>query len=117
MLVLLAALLPFRGAVAEVLLCAGHAGHAVAAAPDCEPAAAHHATQDEAADTDDDHAATPGGVAKCNTCTASCSMSPLAAEPPTLPAPLPQPDRRTAHHDAPAPSHLTDGQERPPRSI
>uniref|UniRef100_UPI0005C1F4F9 hypothetical protein n=1 Tax=Rubrivivax gelatinosus TaxID=28068 RepID=UPI0005C1F4F9 len=49
-LVLLATLLPFRGAVAEVLLCAGHAGHSAAAAdhashaavaaPDCEPAAA-----------------------------------------------------------------------------
>lgn len=131
-LVLLAALLPFRGAVAEVLLCAGHAGHAAMAAtspdhaahqatasvaqPDCEPAVLDQAQEHDSEQTGNHHGA-PGAVAKCNTCTASCSMSPLVGETPVIPAPVRHPDRHASIHDAPAPSHLTDGQERPPRSI
>ncbi|MBZ8140614.1 hypothetical protein CLD22_11970 [Rubrivivax gelatinosus] len=127
-LLVLAALLPFRGAVAEVLLCAGHAGHAAAAVDaheaDAAPAAAHHADCEPAAmaANADDHGAAPdaghhGAVAKCNTCTASCGMSPLLGSTPTVPAPLPLPQQHASLGDAPAPSHLTDGQERPPRSI
>lgn len=131
-LVLLATLLPFRGAVAEALLCAGHAGHAAmtagspahaghqaastAAPQDCEPAVLDQA-QDHASENTGDHHGTPGAVAKCNTCTASCSMSPLVGEMAAIPTPVPHPDRHASIHDAPAPSHLTDGQERPPRSI
>ncbi|MBK1714934.1 hypothetical protein [Rubrivivax gelatinosus] len=123
-LLVLAALLPFRGAVAEVLLCAGHAGQAAAAVDGHEAAAATHAGCEPAAMAADadDHGAAPdaghhGAVVKCNTCTASCSMSPLLGTAPTVPAPLPLPQRHASLRDAPAPSHLTDGQERPPRSI
>lgn len=132
-LVLLAALLPFRGAVAEVLLCAGHAGHAAmaadssaheehraastdAASQDCEPAVLDQ-TQDHASKDTGEHHGTTGAVAKCNTCTASCSMSPLVGETPAIPTPVPHPERHASTHDARAPSHLTDGPERPPRSI
>lgn len=120
-LVLLALLLPLRGAVAEVLLCAGHAAagshgvHAVTAVAqhDCEPAVSEHEAQEPAADP---HGA-PGAAAKCNTCSASCSMSPLLGTMPVIPAPGWIPEHHASSLDAPAPSHLTDGQERPPRSI
>ncbi|MBK1687616.1 hypothetical protein [Rubrivivax gelatinosus] len=125
-LVLLALLLPLRGAVAEVLLCAGHAAavshgeHAVTAVAqhDCEPAVADHADgAHEAEEAAADPHGASGAAAKCNTCSASCSMSPLLGAMPVVPAPGWAPESHASSLDAPAPSHLTDGQERPPRSI
>ncbi|HWI10846.1 MAG TPA: DUF2946 family protein [Burkholderiaceae bacterium] len=114
LLVLLAVLLPIRGAVAAAMPCAStgmhhesgavamHAHHAGMAASGHDPAAhgEHHA----------------GGAPTCNLCCDFCSMATLPGSPAALPlatnfATLSFPDLF-----APLPNFLSDGQERPPRS-
>ncbi len=120
LLLLLALLLPIRGAMAAAMLCPGgsaglqselrladpHAGHAMdhGAAP-VGDGAAHHG----------DHAAEAAD--KCNMCSAFCSLTPLASESPRLPEPEALPGIKFPDLCTPAPSFLSDGQERPPRTI
>jgi hypothetical protein len=119
LLVLLAALLPVRGAMAAAMLCppAGvgtqqelrsnheHEGASHAHAEHHHEGAAHH---DESADPGDE---------KCNLCSAFCSLTPLLSEMPGVPPPLEVPVESFPDFSAPAPSFLSDGQERPPRSF
>ena len=117
LLVLLAILLPVRGAIAAAVPCAGIGHHAPAEAP-----AAHHhmhATGVVAAASTGhgthhhDHA----GNDKCNLCSSCCSTAPLLLTfLPTVPA-LDGPSADFPLLQAPAPTFLSDGQERPPRSI
>ena len=119
LLVLLAILLPVRGAIAAAVPCAGIGHHAPAEAP-----AAHHhmhapgVEAQAAASTDHgthhhDHA----GTDKCNLCSSCCSTAPLLLTfSPTVPT-LDGPRADFPLVQAPAPSFLSDGQERPPRSI
>ena len=117
LLVLLAILLPLRGAIAAAVPCADAGHHAPAGAP---PAHHHmHATGVEAAASTDhgthhhDHA----GTDKCNLCSSCCSIAPLLLTfSPTVPA-LDGPGAHFPLVQAPAPTFLSDGQERPPRSI
>jgi hypothetical protein len=57
------------------------------------------------------------GFGKCNLCCDFCSMTPLLSTLPSVPAPPDLSSVSFADLLAPAPSFLSDGQERPPRSI
>jgi len=119
LLVLIAVLLPMRGAMATAALCplqadaSAHHGY--------EMASGHHHAGDEAGssqhhqDKHDKHD-DGSGHDKCSLCASCCSALPVPSSFASLPEPfgLAQsfPDLR-----APAPSFLSDGQERPPRSI
>jgi len=119
LLVLLATLLPLRGAIGAALPCEG-TGHP---AP-VEHAQMHHhidaagADADDAASTDHgthhhDHA----GADKCNLCSSCCSTAPLLLTFSPTVAALDGPRAEFPLIQAPAPTFLSDGQERPPRSI
>lgn len=109
-LLLLAVLLPVRGAVAAAMMCpptgsgSQHAMHGSG-----EHAGHHHELASSAAH---DHATGD----KCGLCAACCTAAPLVSSVPGLSVPS---DLRAARFPAPlsqAPSFLSGGQERPPRS-
>jgi len=58
-----------------------------------------------------------GSTDKCNLCSACCSIPPLVSEAPTLPGPIELAALRFPALRSLAPTFLSDGQERPPRSI
>lgn len=111
LLVLLALLLPLRGALAAAMVCAP----AALTAPAEHEAHAHHGDGAGA------HAAqhepgTADGTDRCNVCSASCAATPLPQQPPGVAEPpglaaAPYPDVAAA-----APDFVSDGQDRPPRS-
>ncbi|WP_132570212.1 DUF2946 family protein [Roseateles saccharophilus] len=107
-LLLLALLLPLRGAVAATMLCpvegAGQQGM---------HASATHAHAHAGTDHHDGH----GSPDKCNMCSAFCALTPLASDAPRLPEPAALPAVKFPEFPTPAPSFLSDGQERPPRSF
>ena len=121
--VLLAALLPIRSAVAAAMLCpvssSGmqselrmHEHSAMHEATDHAMAHDHGAPHDHGSDSHD-HAASD----RCNVCSAFCSATPLVSDVPTLVTP---PDLAAvvfAELAAPPPSFVSEGQERPPRTI
>ena len=129
LLVLLAVLLPVRGAVAAAMLCpVGSTGmqselrvHEHPAGHEAmDPVAAHHHADGhhdhDGAGHDDDgqgHATSD----KCNTCSAYCSLTPMVSEVPTLPEPVDSAAVKFPDLLSPAPTFLSDGQERPPRSM
>jgi hypothetical protein len=115
LLLLLALLLPLRGVAGVPLLCeqqpASHAavalaqhGHGHETAGDMGQ---HHSQ------ADNDH----GGVEKGRHCLSSSSAPTLVGQVPTLAAPVANGFIVFPHFAAPAPTFLSDGQERPPRSI
>jgi hypothetical protein len=122
LLVVLAALLPVRAAVAVAVPCAlfgvgmpSGATHHDAAGQGHAVAAQELVQHDHGAAALHDHE--QACQDKCNLCSASCSATPLVATiagVPELsdPASVAFPDP-----SVPAPSFLSDGQERPPRSI
>jgi len=57
------------------------------------------------------------GFGKCNLCCDFCSMTPLLSTLPSVPTPPSLSSVSFPAFLAPAPSFLSDGQERPPRSI
>ena len=109
LLLFLCVLLPVRGAVAAAMWCAMPM-----------PLSSHH---DQMASHGDGHAhhheqaASSSAADKCNLCAASCGLTPLPSQPPALAPPLEAPAPPFPRLDAPAASFLSDGQERPPRSI
>ena len=124
LLVLLAVLLPVRGAVAAAMLCpiAG-AGVQTEVQMSSEYAAheamhqhqhqhQHAASHEHTADHD--HASSAD---RCNLCSAFCSLTPLVGSVPTVAAPLDLAAVVFPDFSAPPPSFFSDGQERPPRSI
>ena len=135
LLVLLAVLLPVRGAVAAAMLCSptSMSGHSQAQALSHVPSAehAHHhesmmAAADEAPAHDhashhaDEGAAgghhNDGSMEKCNLCCAFCTLAPMVSSLPSLPSPIDLSVISFPDLSAPAASFLSDGQERPPRS-
>ena len=60
-----------------------------------------------------DHAASEG----CNACAAYCALTPLLSSPPTLADPLDPTAVTFSDLCAPPPSFVSDGLERPPRTI
>lgn len=133
LLVLLAVLLPVRGAVAAAMLCpptgaggpetvlvagSGMDHHAMDAVEHAPHEHADH--QMEHAENDADAPASGGhhdGFGKCNLCCDFCSMTPLLSTLPSIPTPSNLSSVQFPDPFAPAPSFLSDGQERPPRSI
>ena len=133
LLVLLAVLLPVRGAMAATMLCAPAGGsHHSTEAMDHGSGHGDHASGHAHADSVHAHADSAHDDApqdhgkgahdrstddKCNLCSASCSSPPLPSastgvgEPVAL-ASLSYPDL-----SAPAPTYQSDGQERPPRTL
>lgn len=103
-LLLLAVLLPLKGAMAASMLCP--AGVQV----EMQMHAGHHGMDDPAA-SPHDH----GTVDKCNTCSAFCSLTPLVSDMPRLPEPSAPVAVRFPAISTPAPTFLSGGQDRPPR--
>jgi len=112
LLVLLAVLLPVRGALGATMLCppamnaAGHDEH--------EHADHLHAGHEVGPSAASGHPT--DGLDKCSLCCDFCSMTTLPSRLAVLP---PVPDFATLSFpdlSAPVPSFLSEGQERPPRS-
>lgn len=137
LLLLLAVLLPVRGAVAAAMLCApadvGPPGEPRMGAQHPAHAMGHHAMGHHG-DGADAHAAHPavlhgdglssGGDPdvsspqdRCTLCAAFCSLTPLVGSAPGLFVPQVLPAASFPALSAPVPTFLSDGQERPPRSL
>ena len=137
LLLLLAVLLPARGAVAAAMLCApagvGAAGEPRISSHPPSHAMGHHAMGHHG-DGADTHAAHPAGLHgdglssggdadasspqdRCTLCAAFCSLTPLVGSAPGLFVPQALPAAPFPALSAPVPSFLSDGQERPPRSL
>jgi uncharacterized Fe-S radical SAM superfamily protein PflX len=129
LLVLLAVLLPLRSALAAAMMC--HvAGTGVQTEVQMAEQAHDHGQAHSRSASGDHHGAEPTSQAadhhdfanvgdpadKCNLCSAFCSVTGMVsgtattAEPPSVATVFP-------HLYAPPPSFVSDGQERPPRSI
>ena len=135
LVLLLAVLLPVRGAVAAAMLCpvaeSGNqvelrlkhdhlsAHHAMDHAVEHSMAPSHgaeHGAQHEHAGGHHDHAS-GGHPDKCNMCSAFCSLTPLVNTCPAIVPPVDAANTAFPAFSAPAPSFVSDGQERPPRTI
>jgi len=127
-LLLLAVLLPIRGAVAAAMLCpVAETGSQVELR--LHDRSSGHSAMDESApighvSMHSDHAAGAhhhddgaGQPDKCNLCSAFCSVTPLVSNPPAVFAPLDTAAASFPDLSAPAATFLSDGQERPPRII
>jgi hypothetical protein len=131
-LLLLAVLLPARGAVAAAMLCpAGTGGvqqemvlsgetlrhdateHMHAHPAGLEQAAEHGHTAEDDGHASHDHTTSD----RCNACSAFCSLTPLVTSVPPVFEPLDPAGVKFSELSAPAPSFLSGGQERPPRTI
>ncbi|GAA0739533.1 hypothetical protein LRH25_30855 [Ideonella azotifigens] len=129
-LLLLAVLLPLRGAVAAAMLCsAGDAGshnelRMAEGSSEANAGMAHHVVHeagpsDARADAEHAHGEQRhhhAGSDKCNMCSACCSLTPLVSAVPVLAEPLGFTAVRFASYTAPLPSFFSGGQERPPRT-
>ncbi len=127
LLVLLAVVLPFRGALAQVVHCAGSSNDTahVEVAAQAHEDGHHHSDERLHAQPDLDaqglfaDAGDPAATTTdaCNLCTVSCASPPILMAPPALvQSPLVSASTYPAL-DAPPPSHHSEAQERPPRSI
>ena len=137
LLLLLAVLLPVRGAVSAAMLCppAGVGtqsevrvmNHSMGHHGDASASGHHdHAAHDHGSDGTPDQiesigaevqdAGPSGSADKCNVCSAFCSVTPLVGSAPTVPEPSPVVSRVVPPLSAPVPAFLSDGQDRPPRS-
>jgi hypothetical protein len=128
LLLLLAVLLPLRGAMAAALLCPiAETGsqvelrlheHSLGHQAMDESAHADHASMhlEHVAGEPHDHDGA-GQPDKCNLCSAFCSVTPLVSSQPRVFAPLDNAAVSFPDLSAPAATFLSGGQDRPPRSI
>lgn len=129
LVVLLAVLLPVRGAMAAAMLCPPggsgselrlmqpshpHADHVMAEAVAHHDHAPHDAGHHPGKAHHGHDQASPD---KCNMCSAFCSMTPMPVSTCALPERLDHASASFPELRPPAPTFLSDGQERPPRSI
>lgn len=120
LLLLLAVLLPIRGAIAAALPCAGqgtpaHVGQAHAAGHAQHHHVGHMSHMDHASPLA--HAGEHGDDGKCNACASCCLGATLPATFAPAIAAIEEAGTSFAVLQASAPAFLSDGQERPPRSI
>jgi len=130
LLVVLAVLLPVRGAMAATMSCGpAHAGsHGESAGEHHRAASGHegvaheHGVQahghaphghDGGGPSDHDHASQD----QCTMCSASCSTPPLPSAVAGLDEPLAPTSASFPDLHAPVPTFQSDGQERPPRTL
>ncbi|HWH82943.1 MAG TPA: hypothetical protein VNU71_11990 [Burkholderiaceae bacterium] len=121
LVLLLAALLPIRGAMAAAMLCPQGSHGAAAAHRMVMPAAGHdhaamlkeqqHVHDAAGAASDDGHA---GG---CSLCAAFCTMTPMPSAAPAVHAATLVRALAFPVLAAPAPVFQSDGPERPPRTL
>ena len=122
LLVLLAVLLPVRGAMAAAMVCPPAGGKA---APQASLHQAGHGLGDKVHDqaghshheekaADHSHAS---GTDKCNMCSASCSTPTVPSSAAGLGAPVELTAAGFPDIIAPEPTFQVDGQDRPPRTI
>ena len=140
LLVLLAILLPIRGAAAAAMLCppVGSAGQTQGALAEHHPAAAAERVidpdMDQAAELaldlhqhgpaqhrqaqpgHHDHQRPSGAPDACNLCAALCSVTPMLSSPPTLDMPPQVSTVFSPELAAQPPSFVSGGQDRPPRT-
>ncbi|HEY9029395.1 MAG TPA: DUF2946 family protein [Burkholderiaceae bacterium] len=118
LLLLLAVLLPVRGALAAAMPCAGEGLHQPAGLVHAGAQLHHHmhAPGDAHAHAAA-HAHAHAGVDKCNLCASCCSATPLPATFSLTIAPLEEPSASFPALQASTPTFLSEGQERPPRSV
>ena len=107
LLVLLALLLPIRGAVAGAMLCPQGSGSSSAAHQHDHAGSSHHDEQPDSA----------GHASGCNICASFCSMTPMPSTMPTLAPAMVAFTVTFPEFAAAAPTFQSDGQDRPPRSI
>ncbi len=122
LLVLLAILLPIRGAVAVGMLCeepgalpptTSHSHQ-----PAHDPASVHNDVQQALGSTHGDAFVSPGCADACNLCVVYCgSVTAMANLVLTVPAPLDWTVAPIPFFAAAVPSFVPDGLERPPRTI
>jgi hypothetical protein len=132
-LLLMALLIPVRGAVAATMLCAGagepptpvavehvhHAMHGDQTAPADHPDHAGPADQVDHAMTagsDTDHDGSGLHAGACQVCASDCHAVPLAAAAPSLDGPILTASAAFPAFKAPAPAFQSGGQDRPPRT-
>jgi hypothetical protein len=123
LLVILAVLLPLRGAMAVAMSCAPSGAGTKSelrsmdhdAAGHDHTGSAHEAVQHEHGAAPHDHE--EANQDKCNLCSASCSATPLVSAIAGIQEPGDLASASFPGFSAPAPSFVSDGQERPPRSI
>jgi hypothetical protein len=122
LLVLLAVLLPVRGAVAAGVLCPNESSPAHEQVMDddhgmmghhMESSKAHRHAEDGA---HHDHGGT-GHAAKCHLCAACCTGTAVASTSQAVFEPLETASETFSPPISPAMSFVSDGQERPPRTI
>lgn len=137
LLLVLVVLLPVRGAVAAAMLCSAGSpgmgselridagGHGAMDHTMAHEHAGQHPGHDDADGGGHDHAGAGGhdhaqghtGSDQCSLCSACCSITPLPSTVPKLVAPVDARAVKFPDVSSPAPTFLSDGQERPPRSI
>ena len=119
LVVLLAVVLPVRGAMAAAMWCPpGGAGQAAASAMAHVEEDSHHGLAH--AEGADRHAAHDHGKLahdKCNLCASSCSSPSMPSTSAGLDGPGALTSQSFPDLSAPAPTFLSDGQDRPPRTI
>jgi len=123
LVLLIAVLLPLRGALAAAMPCSGAGSGAHGAVQSAKHGHGQHAraaghahqadSHSDGAAHDHDHG---GSADKCKLCAASCCATALVSGPLTVAAPQPV-ATVFPHLHAPPPSFLSDGEERPPRGI
>jgi hypothetical protein len=126
LLLLIAVLLPIRGAAAAAMHCepdtsTSHASLQVHPhAPDHSSAEMHDHHQmghEHATNAHDARGDASEGSNKCSLCCDLCSVTPLASSLPSVPVPQGVATTSFPALFAPYPSFVSEGQERPPRSI
>src|SRR5258706_16382468 len=78
---------------------------------------ASHADHDHGSNGHSEQGNSPGAPDKCNLCSACCSVTPMLSSLPTVAMPQELAAIDFPSISAPAPSFISAGQERPPRSI
>lgn len=114
-LLVLAVLLPLRGAVAASMLCPTGTSSTSTTQVALHDHGSHEADHASAGHHDGAHE--HGGSETCHACAAFCSLTPFVGEEPAVVAALDLSGVAFPAPAAPAPSFVCGGQERPPRSI
>ena len=117
LLLLLAVLLPIRGAIAAALPCAGEGLPAHVAQAHAAAHAQHQHMSHVGHASPLGHAGEHGDDGKCNLCASCCLGATLPATFSPAIAAIEEAGASFAVLQASAPTFLSDGQERPPRSI
>ena len=116
-LLLLAVLLPIRGVAAAAMQCESEGTTNQAAVQVHAHASQHESSQAHGHPQEVGHSDASEATDKCGLCCDLCSVSPIVGNLPSVPFPQFVATTTFPALSAPSPSFLSEGQERPPRSI